>query len=953
MFTSLSKFVLLSILSMDSAFIAAGSNVFRRAPSKGNNAIVQLFEWPWDSVAAECTSFLGPAGYGYVQVSPASEHITGSQWWTDYQTVSYKLTSKRGSRAQFANMVSTCVNAGVGVIVDVVFNHMTAGSGTGFAGSSYSKYNYPAVPYTSSNFHYCNGNSASNINNYDDAHNVQFCELVGLADLAQEQPAVQKIIAAFLNDLLSLGVAGFRIDAAKHMVDADIASIRALLTYPFYDTQEVIYGAGEAVQPSQYVTTGDVIEFRASSSAQAYFTGSSGIAALVTPTPMGAAWGFVDSSIANYIMANQDTERGGSSLNYQSPNNVYLLSGVFMLGFNYGTPTVYSGYNYSSYDAGAPQNSAGYTNAVTCSSNGWRCEHRWPALANMVAFYNAAGSAALTNVQKGTAQQISFGRGTVGFLVINNDGAVWTNTWNTSLAPGTYCDIVHDNTVDPSICNGPSYVVSASGTFSASVGPHDALALFTVSATNATNTSSMSANGSTTTTPFTTTASPTPTPVSTTVAITFVETASTGTADVIKVVGSIAQLGSWAPAAALALTRPSSTADWTLTLALPPGTYFEYKFIRVSSGGSVTWESGSNRVYSTPAAGSSVTLYGIFGSTTSSTSAVTAVTTSTTVVSTSSTPPSSSASSASSASLSSVTSSPPTSSPSSSSSAPSSTSATSSSSTLSPPASSSSASSFSASSSAASSSASNSISTTFSSTTASPTPASTAVTVTFVETASTGTGDVIKVVGSIAQLGSWAPAAALALTQPSLNADWRLTLTLPPGTAFEYKFIRVSSGGSVTWESGSNRSYTTPPTAGSSVTLYGIFGSTTSSTSAVTVASTGNIVAPTPTTTSSSPPPVSTGASVTFSESATTASGEVIKLVGSIGQLGSWAPASAITLSNTNSVWSATLVFPPNTTFQYKFIRVKSGSVVWESDPNRSYTTLSQGSSVTLSSSFR
>ena len=29
--------------------------------------IAQMFEWNWDSVAAECTSFLGPAGYGYVQ----------------------------------------------------------------------------------------------------------------------------------------------------------------------------------------------------------------------------------------------------------------------------------------------------------------------------------------------------------------------------------------------------------------------------------------------------------------------------------------------------------------------------------------------------------------------------------------------------------------------------------------------------------------------------------------------------------------------------------------------------------------------------------------------------------------------------------------------------------------------------------------------------------------------
>lgn len=31
------------------------------------DVIAQMFEWDWDSVAAECTNFLGPAGYGFVQ----------------------------------------------------------------------------------------------------------------------------------------------------------------------------------------------------------------------------------------------------------------------------------------------------------------------------------------------------------------------------------------------------------------------------------------------------------------------------------------------------------------------------------------------------------------------------------------------------------------------------------------------------------------------------------------------------------------------------------------------------------------------------------------------------------------------------------------------------------------------------------------------------------------------
>ncbi|KAF7359168.1 Alpha-amylase [Mycena sanguinolenta] len=774
--TSLSA-CLKALVVLEISQCAFAASILRRSPPKAHNTIVQLFEWPWNSVASECTSFLGPAGFGYVQVSPPNEHITGTQWWTDYQPVSYTLTSKRGSRAQFSAMVSACNKAGVGVIADVVLNHMTAGSGVGFAGNVYSKYNYPAVPYNASQFHYCDGNAAAPVTDYTNAYNVRFCELSGLADLAQEQTSVRNIMAAYLNDLLSLGVAGFRIDAAKHMSPTDIGAIRALLKFSYYDTQEVIYGANEAVQPSQYVNTGDVIEFRAPSSMLTYFTGSPGIAALVTPSPMGAAWGFVDSSIANYIMANQDTERGGTSLNSQSANNAYLLSAIFMLGFNYGTPTVYSGYDFSSYDQGAPQSPAGYTSPVTCSSNGWRCEHRWPGIANMVAYHNAAGSAALTNVFVGTSQQVAFGRGAVGFLIINNDAFTWTNTWTTSLPVGTYCDIIHDNTPNPTTCNGPSYVVSASGKLSASVAQYDALAIFIGAAT----------------------------------------------------------LG--------------SVANTTISSSIVP--------TNASTFGSVVPANTTSSIFSRASssqAGSSFKA-------SSSSSFPTGV-----------------------------------------------------------------------------------LSTATASTTSSPISASSAATITFVETSSTASDEVLKIVGSISQLGNWAPSAALPLAPPSSgNLLWTLTVTLPPGTYFEYKFIKVTSSGSVTWEANDNRVYTTP-SAGTSVTLYGTFGSSGSSTSVATAGTT---------TTSTASSPASTQATVMFQEFASTASGEVIKLVGSLSQLGSWAPASAVTLTNTNSVWSATLALPPNTAFQYKFIRVKSGSVSWESVPNRSYTTLGQGSSVTLTSSFR
>ncbi|KAG6907896.1 hypothetical protein DXG01_007003 [Tephrocybe rancida] len=52
--------------------------------------------WNGISIASECTQIIGPMGYGYVQVSPAYEHVQGANWWSDYQPVSYQLVSKRG-----------------------------------------------------------------------------------------------------------------------------------------------------------------------------------------------------------------------------------------------------------------------------------------------------------------------------------------------------------------------------------------------------------------------------------------------------------------------------------------------------------------------------------------------------------------------------------------------------------------------------------------------------------------------------------------------------------------------------------------------------------------------------------------------------------------------------------------------------------------------------------------
>ena len=118
-------------------------------PGIPRTAYVTMFEWNWDSVAKECTNFLGPKGFAAVQVSPPNEHGSGTEWWRDYQPVSYQIASRRGTRAQFQAMVNTCKTAGVDVYVDTVVNHMAdynGGTGTGTGGSTWSARNFPACP---------------------------------------------------------------------------------------------------------------------------------------------------------------------------------------------------------------------------------------------------------------------------------------------------------------------------------------------------------------------------------------------------------------------------------------------------------------------------------------------------------------------------------------------------------------------------------------------------------------------------------------------------------------------------------------------------------------------------------------------------------------------------------------------------------------------------------------
>ena len=262
-----------------------GETKFDTKGQKG--AIVEMYGWSDQDIEKEC-KFIGEKGYLGVKVFPHHEQVMSDEpfrnqlnpWYFMYQPVSYSLNGRLGSRNDLRRMISTCRKYGVRVYADAVNNHMTYNGmdlqnhrfddeHKDLSGKKYSSGNspywtplqtyeknpytgrgtnaleYPAVPYGPMDFH-----CQQPITNYSDFDNVMFGWLDNLADLNTESEYVRQRIADYLTDLFSIGLTGFRLDAAKHIKPTDIAYILAKFknniggTFPedFFTWLEILSG---------------------------------------------------------------------------------------------------------------------------------------------------------------------------------------------------------------------------------------------------------------------------------------------------------------------------------------------------------------------------------------------------------------------------------------------------------------------------------------------------------------------------------------------------------------------------------------------------------------------------------------------------------------------------------------------------------------------------------------
>ncbi|MET9060592.1 carbohydrate-binding module family 20 domain-containing protein [Streptomyces antibioticus] len=551
------------------ALALAGVIALPAAPARADatasgDVIANLWEYNWNSVAAECEDVLGPNGYGAVWVAPPSESLKQSNfyWWDVYQPYSYALNGRFGTAAQFADMIGACHDAGVKVYTDAVINHTAAQTGTGYAGTTLTN-KYDTPDWDPGDYHtsaQCNDSDLI-IDDWSNLSEIQNCELLGLPDLKTEDDHVRSGIAAYLNAQIALGVDGFRVDAAKHMPVADLNAIRAKLRTTTsgaepYVFQEVYPGATPAA--SDYYASGDVLDFTYASRLKSAFQGNvSDLASLPSS-------GVLTPENSVSFVTNHDTERNGLHLSYKD-GDAYRLANLFQLAYKWSTPTVYSGFEFSSSDQ-APPHSGGFVTDTTCGS-GWYCLQRDTAVTGLVKWHNAVGSAAVTNWSTKSSQVIGFGRGTGGYFALNNGSSAATYTFATGMADGTYANVVD---------NGATTVTVSGGNATLTLPAKGAIAFYDGAFTPCD------------------TACENPDDGTTTVTATFQAYAPTSSGTSVHVVGSIAALGGWDTSKAVPLSS-SGYPLWSGTASVPVGTAFEYKFIKKDSAGNVTWESGANR----------------------------------------------------------------------------------------------------------------------------------------------------------------------------------------------------------------------------------------------------------------------------------------------------------------------------------------------------------------------
>ena len=233
-----------------------------------------LHAWSWNfPEMAKNMKNIKEAGFTMIQTSPVQpcyspegsgkkifdENVKEGNWYYYYQPTDWKVgNSILGSREQMKEMMDSAAKYNVKVIVDVLPNH------TAFDIDAVSDDFYKAVGGRDKMYH---THGLNPIRDYNDRYQCTLEGTGGLPDVNTENPDFQKYYMEFVNDLLSLGVRGFRYDTAKHIgVHSDPVDAEAgVKVNDFWDVatgRKAVKGVRLAVPYDSLFVYGEVLQDR-------------------------------------------------------------------------------------------------------------------------------------------------------------------------------------------------------------------------------------------------------------------------------------------------------------------------------------------------------------------------------------------------------------------------------------------------------------------------------------------------------------------------------------------------------------------------------------------------------------------------------------------------------------------------------------------------------------------
>ena len=218
----MNKSLTVTLLATLSLSATAKDRVTHNPEATNTETILHAWSWNFPTIG-ENMKKIADAGYTMVQTSPVQncfqpegsgkkifdDNVTEGQWYYYYQPTDWKIGNYiLGSRDEMKQMMDSAAKYNIKIIVDVLPNH------TAFDVDAVSDDFYKAVGGRDKMYH---TQGLLPVKDYNDRLQCTLWGSGALPDVNTENPDFQKYYMEFVNDLLSLGVRGFRYDTAKHI----------------------------------------------------------------------------------------------------------------------------------------------------------------------------------------------------------------------------------------------------------------------------------------------------------------------------------------------------------------------------------------------------------------------------------------------------------------------------------------------------------------------------------------------------------------------------------------------------------------------------------------------------------------------------------------------------------------------------------------------------------------